>query len=138
MKNLFKISTLTMLTIFLVACGGGGESELTTNFWTAVKDQNTSKVKELVTTNEQAMISDAAIKTATFNILSINTSGVESDDNKATSETSLEVELDGKKQSITFQTVLLKEDDHWKISFAQSMGNMQKPLMETVMESMSQ
>lgn len=92
-------------------------SNVTKKFWDALSENNTEKAKEYSV--KGTLDSTSVIKNAKINIIEISRKH-RIDNEIAYVDTVVEVTKNGKKRKYEFETVVIKENNLWKVDFNQT------------------
>ena len=104
--------------------------QVTLAFWTALSEGDVEKAKRYVTKDSRDLVvsspSQQQLKNASF-----ETGRIVIDGNHATVETLVHSTTDSNspRETDTFLTVLVKEDDQWKIDYRQTLDNLSGNLL---------
>lgn len=113
---------LTISILLLISCANSNTpSKVADNFWKAVASKDVEAAKELVV--EGTMENTSFSKDAELEVVGI---GKEADiENEiANVDTEINVTNKDKTRSYKFETVLVKEDNLWKVDFDKTMSSM--------------
>ncbi len=120
-QSLAGLMGLLSLLFLLSGCQAVSTPEhVTTEFWQAMADGDIDDARKYVTrdtqylVNKQQNLEDATVKTESALINGSN----------ATVATSMTIEKAGNNNILAFDTVLLKENDQWKVDYQQTLNNL--------------
>jgi len=117
-----KLSLWLLSLLFLLnGCQAVSSPEhVTMEFWQAMADGDIDEARKYATqdtqylVNKQQDLEDARVKTETALINGSN----------ATVATSMTIDKNGNNNVLSFDTVLLKENDQWKVDYQQTLNNL--------------
>jgi hypothetical protein len=117
-KSPANLVGLFCILLFFSGCQTGKSPEEVTNlFWQALAQGQVENAKKHVTQDSQHLVNLKDIET--HSTIKIGVAVVEESDADATVETT----ITRNKRQVTFNTVLLKENDIWKVDYLQTQMN---------------
>ena len=120
-KSLTRLSGLLSLLFLLSGCQASLTPEqVTTEFWEAMAEGNLDSAKKYATQETQHLVTkqqnleDATVKTGAILI----------DGSNATVTTVMTLKKPESNKDLSFDTVLLKENDLWKVDYQRTLNNL--------------
>ncbi len=118
-----KLVSATGIAIALVVTGcasSGAQQDVAQQFWDAMKSQDIKTAQSFAKTG--TMNGVTVNKNAAVETISLQEARLEN--NKALVPTQLVGSRDGKREQVSFTTVLEQEDGTWKVNFDETMSSM--------------
>lgn len=112
----------------LVGCQATSPEEVTTNFWQSLAQGQLENAKKLTSDSSKHLVSLTVIDPQS----TIKIGEIVADDVNATVETTI-IRMKG---PVTFKTVLLKENDNWKVDYQQTRMNLSMLPFDAVVKSL--
>jgi hypothetical protein len=120
MNKIFSATGIA-LSLALAACAGSGaQQDIARQFWDAMKAQDITSAQSFAKTGSMSGVS--ANKSAV--VETINLQDATTEGSKAVVPTQLIGSRDGKREQLSFNTVLEQEDGSWKVNFDETMSSM--------------
>ena len=120
-KSLAGLAGLFSLLFMLSGCQAVLTPEqVTLAFWEAMAQGNLESARKLATQETQHLV----IKQQNLEGASLKTGEVVIDGSNATVSTILTLKKPESNKPLSFNTVLLKEDDQWKVDYQQTLNNL--------------
>ncbi len=115
-------------SLFLYGCQTATPEEVTTKFWQALAQGQLETAKTLATDSSQRLVNIQEID----KLSAIKTGEVVANDINASVETT----INRNNKPVTFNTVLLKEKDSWKVDYQQTHTNIAMVPFESIGKSL--
>ncbi len=124
MKPLLTLTAFFIFAVSLTACNNKPESpfEVTQSFWHAVENKNIRQIKKLISVKS---LQDNMPGEHIVAVSKITLGKIIIDGNRARVETTLVIESD-EPTTVHMDTLLVKEDDQWKVDYQDTMEALQE------------
>jgi hypothetical protein len=132
-KSLAKLAGLFCLLVFITACQTAKTPEqVTTAFWQAIAQADLDTAKKLVSPDTQQLVhNEPKLENSTLQIGQIIINGV-----NATVATTLTLSPTENNRVLSFNTVLLKQNDQWQIDYQQTLHNLANQPFSGIIKSL--
>ena len=127
----FRMTYLLTAALLGTACGASdGPRNIASAFWTASKDGDMELAKSYIAEGGNATIKAPNESRSSVGEFSLGETAI--DGNRATVETTV-VSTGEQEMELAFNTVLVQQDDGWKVDLDQTTDEMMKSLFGTTM-----
>ncbi len=132
-KSLAKLAGLFCLLLFITACQTAKTPEqVTTAFWQAIAQADLDTAKKLASPETQQLVrNEPKLENSTLQIGQIIINGV-----NATVATTLKLSPAENNRALSFDTVLLKQNDQWRIDYQQTLHNLANQPFSGIIKSL--
>lgn len=120
-KSLFGLSGLLILLLLLGGCQAVlSPEQVTTAFWEAMAEGNLEAARKYATQETQHLV----IKQQNLEDATVKTGAILIDGPNATVATVMTLKKPESNKNLSFDTVLLKENDLWKVDYQRTLNNL--------------